>query len=364
MIDGRIKIASCTIKHFVLTAICMLFLINGGRGQDVHFSQFYQVPLMVNPALTGVFNGEFRAFVNYKNQWKLLNSAYQTSALSCDTKFLKKKWKNTYLGGGLFIFNDKAGDFNLKTTQLNLSLSGVVTLNDHHLVSVGLQGGFAQKSINIDNPRTNSQYYNNAYHSDAPSGETGSYDPYAFGDFSAGLAWTYSKEELNMSSNDELGLNAGIAFYHVNKPKQKFIIDDVEKLYAKLAIHGSGYVGTKGTKTAFLPSVLAYIQGPTTETNVGAMIRYRIKEDSRYTGFIKETSVFLGCHYRVGDAIIPSFMFIMADYTLAVSYDINISKLRTASDGRGGLEISLRYISPKPLIRGKSRGAKSGGALF
>ena len=82
------------------------------------------------------------------------------------------------------------------------------------------------------------------------------------------------------------------------------------------------------------------------------MVRHTIKEESKYTGLLKETAILLGVYYRVGDAIIPSFMFEMANYAVGISYDINISSLTEASEGAGGFEISFRYITPNPFKRG------------
>ncbi len=58
----------------------------------------------------------------------------------------------------------------------------------------------------------------------------------------------------------------------------------------------------------------------------------------------------LGAHYRVGDAIIPGFLMEMGSFAFGVSYDINASGLTTITSGRGGYEISIRYISPNPFV--------------
>ena len=39
------------------------------NSQDIHFSQFYMSPLNLNPAMTGVMNGNIRLTGNYWNQW-------------------------------------------------------------------------------------------------------------------------------------------------------------------------------------------------------------------------------------------------------------------------------------------------------
>ena len=58
-------------------------------GQDLHFSQYYNTPLLVNPANTG-FNPDFdfRAGVNYRNQWASVGSPYKTTSAWGDVKLL------------------------------------------------------------------------------------------------------------------------------------------------------------------------------------------------------------------------------------------------------------------------------------
>jgi hypothetical protein len=50
-----------------------------------------------------------------------------------------------------------------------------------------------------------------------------------------------------------------------------------------------------------------------------------------------------GLHYRLKDAIIPSIAMNYNKFRIGLSYDINISSLRTASKSMGGAEISIIY---------------------
>jgi len=339
-------------KIVLLTAgLVLTGILNSANAQDIHLSQFYQTPLLVNPALTGVFNGDHRVFINYKNQWGSIGEPYKTSALSYDFTMFKKKHETSYLGGGLTVFSDKAGEFEMGITQLNLSVSGIVILNGNQIVSAGLQGGYAQRSINSSNLRWGNQFDGQNYDSNLPSGET--IEPFSFGDLSAGASWSYGRKKTNMSSNDQFKANVGIALLHINKPRQSFYADDSETLYSKLVLHGGSYIGLKYTNIALVPSVLFLAQGPSIEINIGTMLRYTLKEESKYTGLLKETAVYFGGYYRVGDAFIPSFMFEMASFALGISYDVNVSSLKTASNGQGGIELSLRYMSPNPFRSGK-----------
>ena len=349
------------IRHLKSLLVVVLGITFGnGFSQDVHFSQFYQTPLLVNPASTGSFNGDVRGIVNYRNQWTTVGSPYTTYAFSFDMGLMKEKLNNKYLGAGLFVYKDVAGDTKLSTTQVNFSLSSIITLNDAQDISAGIQGGFAQKSIDATQMQWGSQFDGNSYDPSLISGEPSAYENYTFGDFSGGLSWRYGKGGTNISSNDHFSANLGIAVYHINAPKQKF---DIENLHREFVIHGGAYIGIKNTSLSVLPYVLMLSQGPLSEVNVGGLLRYSIREESKYTGFLKETAVFIGSYVRIGDAIIPTVMFEMANYAIGLSYDINISSLSEASSGNGGLEVSLRFINPNPFSHGKG-GKEQKRSLF
>jgi hypothetical protein len=52
----------------------------------------------------------------------------------------------------------------------------------------------------------------------------------------------------------------------------------------------------------------------------------------------------VGGFLRWKDAFIPVVKVDMRSLSVALSYDVNVSQLKTASQGRGGFELSLSYI--------------------
>jgi type IX secretion system PorP/SprF family membrane protein len=270
--------------------------------------------------------------------------------MAVDGGIFKKKLKDKFIGAGLFIFQDIAGDSRLSTTQVNLSISSVITINKTHNISAGIQGGFAQKKIDAEGLRWGTQYDGGGYASQISSGESDVFENYSFGDFSMGLSWSHGTSSTNISSNNHLKANAGVALFHINTPKQGM---NQDKLHREFIAHAGLNVGLKGTSLSLLPSLLYLQQGPLYEINAGAMLRHTIKEESKYTGIMKEIAVLVGGFYRVGDAFIPTFMFEIANFSLGVSYDVNVSPLSEATNSAGGFEISFRYLTPNPFKYGK-----------
>ena len=76
-----------------LIVLCISFSQHVLWAQDLHFSQVDQIPLLVNPALTGS-EAQIRAGINYRNQWKSLASPFQTMAAGFDARLQKNKRRN------------------------------------------------------------------------------------------------------------------------------------------------------------------------------------------------------------------------------------------------------------------------------
>jgi hypothetical protein len=84
------------------------------------------------------------------------------------------------------------------------------------------------------------------------------------------------------------------------------------------------------------------------------MFRYRIKEGGITKGLPQEAGVAIGGYARFGDAFIPAFTLEIANFVLGISYDVNMSDLKTSTGGQGGLEVSLKFVNPNPFIRAKT----------
>src|SRR5437016_4398458 len=70
---------------------------------DPHFSQYYAYPLWLNPALTGVFDGDARISGNFKDQWATVQNGYRTVGLSADFRSTDK------VSLGFNVINQAAG---------------------------------------------------------------------------------------------------------------------------------------------------------------------------------------------------------------------------------------------------------------
>lgn len=320
--------------------------------QDIHFSQFDETPLQLNPANAAVHH-DVSVIANYKNQWQSVGAPYKTFALSGEMKLLKKKKQN--LGLGIDFFNDKAGDSQMGSNQANLSLSGIIPLNTKSLISGGLMCGFGQRSMSGGKLSWGKQYNGMDYDASLPTGEISLVSSFTFLDLGAGVQYSYGTNEMYISANDAKKVNIGVAVFHPHQPAYSFTGDKSEKLHMKLVFHGDASIGLKNTNLILKPSYIVFIQGATKEITPGMTFQYVLQESSKYTGIKKASAVSLGGYYRAKDALIVLVKYEYSNYAIGFSYDINLSKLRTVTSARGGLEISLRFITPGAFGKSTSR---------
>ncbi len=356
------KTTKLTLAAFIAISIAF---VDVTKAQDIHFSQFNESPLTVNPALAGTTIW-IRAGLIYRTQWKAVTVPYNTVGASFDIKS-KKRWVkvgreteryrqsgDNGFGWGINVYNDRAGDGRMGTLNLNGSIAYQIVTGEKSMIALGFQGGFMQRSIKFDKLYWGTQYdpnsstgYNTALPADLAI--AGGDNSFIIPDLSTGIIYTYKKNERYMRGKDEMSLTLGAAMFHAAPFKYSFL-GSTEKLYPRMVLHGVSKIGIKNTSLAIVPGFMIQKQGPNQEIFAGSMFRYMLKEDSKYTGFVKGSSISVGGYYRNSDALVIAALYEFSSYGVGVSYDLNLSGLKTVSSGRGGLEITLRFLNPAPFL--------------
>jgi type IX secretion system PorP/SprF family membrane protein len=337
---------------------CLFFvgILSMGKiiSQDIHFSQFYESPLLLNPAAAGGSSGDFRFVINYKNQWKSIINPYKTMAIAFDSHiYTGKRKKGSYIGYGFTMYNDKAGLSKLTTNQANLDLAYHVMFSRSSSLSAGIKAGFFQRIINTTDLKWDAQYNGMNYDGTLPSGEGAIFQSFMKFDLAAGLDYTY----YNRASG--LRLEVGGAMAHITKPKISFYSAD-PSLNFKYVGHLNAQMKL-GEESFFLPAAMYALQGKHQEITFGGNFKFIIGQQTREKVILNTFSLFssalqLGAYYRVKDAVIfTAAMDYRQNMTFGVSYDVNTSQLNAASRHRGGLEFCFIL---KGMNNSKGRGNK------
>lgn len=319
------------IRKISIALILLISLCNISFAQDIHFSQFDSSPLNLNPALTGSFDGDLRFIANLKNQWQSITVPYRTISSSIDKTISLQKQK---FGIGLLVNADKAGDSEYGTTQVKLSFSYGKYLNkdSSFYASTGANISLNQNSINYNNLYFGSQFVNGRYNSNLPNNETFNKSSIYYVDFSAGINFIYK-------INNKTPLHFGVGFTHLNSPQQSFNKEQLSKLDRKYNFHLTSNIEIN-ERYSFLPQIVYYKQGKFQELDYGGLIKGKVNNISFH-------NFYLGGWIRNKDAAIANISFDYQNMYIGISYDINTSQLRRASNGFGGIEFSLIYILRK-----------------
>lgn len=303
--------------------------------QDIHFSQFYEAPLLRNPSMAGAFEGDYRVQTIFRDQWQSVSNAYRTGSLNGEYK-LPVGQNGDQFTLGLQVVYDKAGTAALSTTELLPAFNYRKCLSEEKktYLNFGVMGGLVEKNIDLSKVTTNSQYNGTAYDPALPNGETIMTPDVKYLDGSLGVSFnnTFGKDHEN-------SYFFGAALHHLNRPKNSFYKNPAVELDPKFVL-SAGVQMTLNDANYFTIQGDRVQQGGATETLGGVMYSYRLGDDPENSDYTFN----LGGFVRWKDAIIPVIKLEMKGFSAGLSYDVNVSTLKSASQSRGGFELSLSYI--------------------
>lgn len=328
---------------FILSICIAMQMHTTASAQDVGFSQFYDQPLLRNPALAGIFTGDIRFTASYRNQWQSVTVPYRTFGLSSEIKFpVQVMGRDLTLTTGLQLLRDVAGTSEFSTTQAMPALNLSIPVAENSFVSVAFMGGLMQQRFDPSKLILNDQFVANS---------NGSFTilPYSnqvfnntsvnYFDLSTGI--TYST-----SFNENTDFYAGAGLFHLTSPSVGFVEEQKIVKNKKMAfniglstrVDDRNEVIVYGDYFGQYDKDFKYVG--ISSFQAGLMLNHDLSvfED-------EQKGITAGVLYRLDDAIIPVVQLQLSKFTIGASYDVNISKLSVASQSRGGLEVTLSFKS-------------------
>lgn len=313
-----------------LISVFLVGLTVQGAAQDLHFSQFFEAPLLRNPSLAGIYTGDIRVQAVYRDQWNSVTTAYKTASLNAEYKMPVGK-SHDFITAGIQMMYDRAGSAVWVTNHVLPAINYHKSLSDEKnmYLSAGFMGGWVQSRIDRSKITTNSTY------DGLGDGENFPSDQFNYFDAAAGLSFN-----TQLNENEENNIFLGVAYHHFNKPEASFYGNGSAELEPKIV--GSAGIRFSVTPASYLTILSDYsTQGSYREIIGGALYGLKLGaydlEKPLYT-------IHGGAFLRWNDAFIPVIKLDYNPFSVAFSYDVNISKLKTSSLGRGGFEVALSYI--------------------
>lgn len=316
---------------WVSLLLLVLVSVNKLWCQDVHFSQSESIPLYINPALAGNFEGQGRLIFNHKNQWNSFTQAYSTNAVSFD---FEQQVINPQMSiaSGIQLLSDIAGVGNFGTKLFMIPLTIHYQFPSPELrISLGIYGGITQYGLEVIRLSFGDQFNGHYYNPSISTGEAYSGNAPGFADFGTGIQFTFPLHNWELSS--------GLAYYHVNQPSISFSGQAYSVIPKKATINISAEKELKSS-LRIKPSLVFFKQAENTELLLGSFLTFTPNSSFFHT-------MEAGLFYRNRDALIAQYVIYYLNYRLGFSYDINISGLSEVSHGQGGFEFSLVYILQK-----------------
>lgn len=307
------------------------------NAQDIHFSQFYNSPMNLNPALAGVFPEDIRFIGNYRRQWSTVPVPYLTFSGAYDTKIFNNIAPNGYFAVGGIINYDRQGTSPLTLTQLSLTGSYTHQVSDYNFLTVGFQVGTFTRAFKIDDLTFENQFNGDIFDPSLDSRESFENTNITFLDIGTGV-------NFHVQTDAGLSMNIGAGLFHVTRPSQNFYNQTDANLPFRITGHITG-IAPVHPKMDVRFRLLSQFQGPYHEYLGGGALVYKIN-DARGS----EMAVNIGTNYRYSDesdAVIPTLGVRYLMWYAELSYDINVSQFTEATNGAGGPEIAVIYTITK-----------------
>jgi type IX secretion system PorP/SprF family membrane protein len=323
------------MKNVICVTIFIFSLLSktGSYGQDPSFSQFFSSPLNINPALTGNINADWRMISNFRTQWIGPASPYTTGTISYDRKVLQNKIPNVVeekstFGIGAMLMYDHAMAGIQKSTYGSLNLAYSLLLSDNtseQRLGVGFGTIYGRRYIDFERLNFEEQFTGYGFNTNLPTGEAALSNMKPYFSVSAGVTYSVKTEKSNW--------DIGVAGFHLNKPRQTFLEDELQNLPIRKVLHVN-YETLLNESIILNANAIYQYQLGAKYYSFGAALGY-------YVGASDQTILNVGLWYWSDNAIVPYVGLSYKDLQFGLSYDWTISKLRHASPKPKTFEFSV-----------------------
>ncbi len=306
-----------------------LFVSSSVYSQDIHFTNYSYSPLYLSPAKTGSFPGTYRIGVNFRDQFSsFIVNPYQTFMAYGDMSFAVGLKPHHWIGAGINVFADKAGDLNFQNNGVLLSLAYHFAFDPKYktILTLGFQYGITRKSINSDNYNSEELFRTG---SDPDMDLLDGFNP-TVGDLNIGIA-------LKKWTSKNAYFDVGVSLYHLMQSEYAFTGSTTQNSVAtRLNVYGEYHVQT--TKLLALKPRVVYARINDFQNLFGQLnLEYRLNKKS-------STILKGGIGYRADDAVQFLVGVIYNGWDVGLAYDLTVSSAARFNNNFGGIEIGIKKI--------------------
>ena len=269
------------IMKRLLTLLILGLMTLNLSAQDIHYTQYNNAPLTLNPAFTGAFYGTFRIGGLYRSQFFNVqgwDNAFQTPSIYIDAPIIKGFRDQDWVGVGVNIFQDQAGSLELTSGSFMGNVAYHLGLNKDatSTISFGVNLGFVSRTTGQgvqpllpDDPTEMLENQNQSYF-----------------DLGAGVMYRGQASENAL-------IEAGITAAHLTGPRYNIVAGRDTRLplringHARLKYYMSNefhltpsilFMTQNGREQLSLQTVAGMVVDPKREIEVNAGLGYRVNE--------------------------------------------------------------------------------------
>jgi type IX secretion system PorP/SprF family membrane protein len=332
---------------FILPAL--LLFATASLAQDQMYTQFFNSPIYLNPALTGQFEGDLRMSLIYRNQWTSIpgNLSYSTASIDYNVP---------RFGGGVGLMFTRSSEGTAFLVNNSVAATYAYSVgSDGFVLSFGLQAGVANRTIDYSKLVFDDQIDSRLgfIPGSVSAASSVQFDNKFYFDSGAGI---------NLVVGD---FNIGGAMQHLNTPNESFTQSP-----AKLPMRGVGHISylwdlNKGEnmyddeKSYIIPSVVYTKQSTAQELSFGVQYKRR----GVNAGLWYHSGGEMGGPSAIGISLIFD-LIVNRDggekFRFGVSHDIPVSGLNYSntsgtSEGSIGYQTTLPSRNAEPKFEGLRR---------
>lgn len=310
--------------------VLSIALLPEASGQGIHFSQYYNAPMLTSPANTGLVNlHDYRVGANYRSQWGAIPVPYKTFSMYGDLQVFRARNETNWLGLGAAVFTDKAGDGDLAMNRFEALAAYHIQLGEYNMISFGASIASVQRTIDFSKFTWDAQWDGWNFDTRLPNNERNTVNKTKYTDINAGINYAFFPSEL-------LYVKIGAGLAHINQPKETFL--GTENTVGMRPSGNVDVLARVGHRLIINPSILYTSQKSAYEVLAGSLFVINIGNQNATSNLI------LGSYYRLNDAIVAAFGYEWNGLRVMASYDYTTSHLGQYINHNGAAELGLVWM--------------------
>lgn len=319
------------IRLFLILMTIGLF----ARAQDPQFSQYFAAPLVLNPANTGFFDGQYRFALNTRQQWGNFGDPYNTYSASADLKLVgDENFTNGFFSIGLSGLFDESLNKALKSQYISASFSYYQYLDVDHQFKFGLapQVSYVSKFLDYNKLTFASQFNDGGFDTSLPNYLDLKNDKTSYFDLNLGANFSATFENSSFV--------LGFAFYHITKPAENLFMNATDIVpYRKTVNFGMYYNLNYNVDISF--SGVYNNQNKNNDTMVGSVLGFKMGDDSR-------VKLNPGLWYKFNQSSVYPYLGVTMDnLTAGLNYTMYSNKLNNSTPRTYEFSLIYRYNNGK-----------------